>query len=182
MIIRNGGDGRDERFQSYYQRYYRRVVRFYVRAFRFDERDAEELAQDAFLRFYEAMDEYRGDAEWAFFETVARNLALNKIRAGKTLKRNVKPLDLDDPVVGSRAFTPPPQIDAVRKKQMYAAVGELSAGQRACLRPWLRGFSYDEIARAMRISQDAVKSRIRDAKRSLRARLGDDSSLPEDDE
>ncbi|HJQ39140.1 MAG TPA: sigma factor, partial [Thermoanaerobaculia bacterium] len=88
---------RDERFKTLYQKYYRRVVRFYVRAFRFAEEDAEELAQEAFLRFYEAMDEYRGDAEWAFFESIARNVAFNKIRWGKTQKRNARTVDIDDP-------------------------------------------------------------------------------------
>lgn len=182
MTIRDDGNSRDERFKSYYQKYYRRVVRFYVRAFRFDEHDAEELAQESFMKFYEAMDEYRGDAEWAFIETIARNVGLNKIRSGLTLKRNVKTVPLDDPDIGNRVSTPAPQLDRITRKQMYAAMAELPSGQRECLRPWLDGSSYDEIARALRISQDAVKSRIRDAKRSLRARLGDGVGLPEDDE
>lgn len=183
MTIRDGGAGRDERFRSFYKKYYLRVVRFYVRAFRFEEEDAKELAQDVFIRFYEAMDEYRGDAEWAFLETIARNLGCNQIRAGKTIKRNMKTVDLDDPDVlkTNEPSTSGGQVDALRRKQMYEAIAQLPNGQRECLRPWLHGFTYDEIARGLHISLDAVKSRIRDAKRTLRARLGDDSILPEDD-
>src|SRR4051812_27641443 len=86
---------RHDRFRSLYQKYYWRIVKFYVRSFRLRQEDAEELAQDAFLRFYQAMDEYRGDAEWAFFETIARNVAYNRIRAQNTAKRSGTKVDLD---------------------------------------------------------------------------------------
>jgi len=184
----NGGD-RNERFKTLYQKYYRRVVRFYVRAFRFAEEDAEELAQEAFLRFYEAMDEYRGDAEWAFFESVARNVAYNKIRWRKTQKRNARTVDIDDPEV-SRNEPPAPeppdyaerQHEALQRKRLYGAISELPPGQRECVQLWLDDFKYGEIATALHTSMDAVKSRLRDAKRQLRARLGEDGTLPEDEE
>lgn len=174
----------DEQFEVLYRKFYWRIVRYYTRAFRLSEEDAKELAQDAFTRIYEAMDEYRGDAQWAFVETTARNAALNKIRAGKTLKRGVKPIELDDPVVGAlnEPWTPAPQIDALRRKELREAIAQLPQAQRLCLRLRFQGFAYDEIARALRISLDAVKSRIRDAKRTLRAKLGDAGALPEDNE
>jgi len=188
MRIRNGGNDREDRFRLLYQKYYWRVVRFYMRAFRFSEEDAEELTQEAFLRFYEAMDEYRGDAEWAFFETIARNLAYNKIRWGKTQKRNAKTVDLDDPELVRREPQAPEPPDYAERQQaadqqrrLRDAVAELPPGQRECVLLWLDDFQYDEIARALRISLDAVKSRLRDAKRLLRARLGDEGKLPEDE-
>jgi DNA-directed RNA polymerase specialized sigma24 family protein len=46
---------------------------------------------------------------------------------------------------------------------------------------WLEDFSTEEISRALQISIVAVKSRIRDAKRTLRERLGDKGALPEDE-
>jgi RNA polymerase sigma-70 factor (ECF subfamily) len=187
MTSPNGGGSRDERFRPLYQRYYWRIVRFYVRAFRFSQEDAEELTQEAFLRFYEAMDEYRGDAEWAFFETIARNVAFNRIRAGKTQKRNAKTVDIDDPdtpMHEPRVAEPDyaeRQETAQRRRRLYDAIAALPKGQRECLHLWLDDFKYDEIAAALHISMDAVKSRIRDAKRVLRAKLGDDGMLPEDE-
>ena len=185
MSIGNASE-RDERFKVLYQKYYRRVVRFYVRAFRFAEEDAEELAQDAFLRFYEAMDDYRGDAEWAFFESIARNVAYNRIRWGKTQKRNMKTVDIDDPEVAYNEPHAPQEPDyadrqeaALRRKQLYDAISELPPGQRECVQLWLDDFKYDEIAKALRTSMDAVKSRLRDAKRLLRAKLGEEMALPE---
>ncbi len=189
MKIRNGGGERDERFRSLYQKYYRRVVRFFLVSFHVAEHDAEDLAQEAFTRFYEAMDEYRGDAEWAFFETIARNVAYNRIRATKTQKRNALTVDIDDPEVTNNQPPAPETPDyaereaaALRRKQLYDAIDELSPLQRECMLLWLDDFKYDAIAAALRISMDAVKSRLRDAKKILRARLGDDGTLPEDEQ
>ena len=187
--MKNGeGVLRHERFKALYQRYYRRVVRFYVRAFRFAEEDAEELAQEAFLRFYEAMDEYRGEAEWAFFESIARNLAYNRVRWGKRQKRSARTVDIDDPELTQNQPAAPQEPDyaerqeaALRRKRLYDAISELPAGQRECVQLWLDDFKYGEIASALRMSMDAVKSRLRDAKRVLRARLGDEGALPEDE-
>jgi len=189
MRIRNANNDQDERFRALYQKYYWRVVRFFVRAFRFSEEDGEELAQEAFLRFYEAMDEYRGDAEWAFFETIARNVAYNRIRSAKTRKRSGQTIELDDPQnAGNQPYAPEEpdyaerQHAAVQRRQLYDAIAVLPNGQRECVQLWLDDFKYDEIATALRITMDAVKSRLRDAKKQLRSKLGDDSPLPEEEQ
>jgi RNA polymerase sigma-70 factor (ECF subfamily) len=174
---------KDERFKSLYQRYYRRIVRFYGSAFHLAEEDAKELAQDTFLRFYQAMGEYRGDAEWAYLEEIARNVAYNKIRAQKTAKRSGTTVDIDDPNTRVPAAPQPPdyaerQEQAVRLDELRRAIEELPDGQRHCLQLSLDDFRYEEIARFLGISVDAVKSRLRDARKVLRARLGADP-LPE---
>jgi RNA polymerase sigma-70 factor (ECF subfamily) len=177
----------DERFKSLYQKYYRRVVRFYVQTFRLSEEDSEELAQDAFLRFFEAMDDYRGDAEWAFFETIARNLAYNRVRSRNTAKRSATTVDIDDPNFKNEPPAPdgPDYADreqaAIQRKRLYDAIAQLPRGQRECVQLWLADFKYDQIAKALRISVDAVRSRLRDARRLLRERLGDGTVLPEDE-
>ena len=183
------GVDRNQRFESLYRKYYWKVVRFYVQTFRLAEEDARDLAQDAFVRFYKAMDEYRGDAEWAFFEAIARNVAYNRIRSTKTQKRSAKMVDIDDPEALRQEPAAPQGPDyadqeeaALRHRKLHQAIAALTTGQQECIRLQLEGFTYDDIAKALRISVDAVKSRIRDAKRLLRARLGDVGTLPEDQE
>jgi RNA polymerase sigma factor (sigma-70 family) len=178
----------DDRFQALYRKYYKRMVRFYVLTFRVSEEDAEELTQDAFFRFLEAMDEYRGDAEWAYLETIARNVAYNRIRSQKTAKRGAETVDIHD----RNAIPEPPapsgpdyaqrEEAALRSKQLRDAIAALPTGSRECIQLWLNEFTYDEIAKFLRITVDAVKSRLRDAKKILRARLGDTNALPEDEE
>jgi RNA polymerase sigma-70 factor (ECF subfamily) len=182
----NGGSGDDELFRSLYTRHYARTLRFFRKVFRVSNADAQELAQDTFIRFYRAMGEYRADGEWALLETIARNVGYNYLRARTTIKRgSVRTESLDD-----RDFENDPAavhtdpvdrlIEAERLTRLREAIAALPKGQRHCLRLWLHDASYEEIAQALRISIEAVRSRVRDAKRSLRARLGDEGALPED--
>ena len=140
------------------------------------------------VRYYKAMDEYDQDAEWALLETIARNVGYNRVRSLNTRKRgSVRPESLDDGEPGKDAVDTNQRhpidkmIDNERLQRMEEALKELPPGQRQCLQLWLEDFSSEEIARALQISIVAVKSRIRDAKRALRERLGDEDALPEDE-
>lgn len=177
-----------ELFESLYKRYYGRMLRFFRQVFRLSEADAQELTQDSFIRFYRAMDEYRGQAEWALLETIARNVGYNRVRSVMTVKRgSIRPESLDDAESGTEAVDLNQRhpidtmIETERLQRLREAIKELPSGQRQCLQLWLEDFSSEEISRALRISIVAVKSRVRDAKRTLRERLGDDGALPEDE-
>lgn len=184
----DGGGGRDELFRSLYKRHYARMLRFFRQVFRVSEAEAQELTQDSFLRFYRAMDEYRGEAEWALLETIARNVGFNRVRSLNTIRRGAVrtesladlPPAHNDPMDEKQRHPVDGLIEAERLTRLRQAITELPKGQLRCLQLWLDDFSYDEIAKALRISLDAVKSRIRDAKRLLRERLGDEGELPEE--
>jgi len=183
----SGGGRDDERFRSLYEKYFRRVVRFFVQVFGVTEQDAKDLAQDTFVRFLDHMTEYRGDAEWAYLEAIARNVGYNRVRALNTVKRGaVKPVDLDDPAVRYREDTKAPDHvtridDQNRIKQLQAEITQLPDGARECLQLYLSDLTYQAIADALQVSLDSVKSRLRDARRQLRQRLGEDGNLPEDE-
>jgi RNA polymerase sigma-70 factor (ECF subfamily) len=188
MTMRQDGrGGGDELFRTLYTRYYARMRRFFRKVFRVSDADAQELTQDAFVRFYKAMDEYRGDAEWALLETIARNVGYNRVRSLTTIKRgkfqaeSLDELDLShDAPEAVQTHPVDRMIKAERMTRLRQAIAELPKGQQHCLRLWLDDFSYEEIAQILQISLEAVRSRIRDAKRSLRVRLGDEGVLPED--
>jgi RNA polymerase sigma factor (sigma-70 family) len=184
MISRTGGGGRDERFEGLYRKYYARVYRFF-RKFGADD-EAQDLAQETYEKIYKTFAQYRGEAEWAFIETTARRVLLNWVRARNTAKRSARVEQIDDPA----ANVDPPAPDEpdladrqeaeLRRARLWAAIAELPEGQRQCIELWLGDTKYEGIARMLAISVDAVKSRLRDAKRTLRTRLGE--SLPEDEE
>jgi RNA polymerase sigma-70 factor, ECF subfamily len=182
---------REERFKALYARYFRRVVWLYVRGFRLAEEDAKDLAQDAFLRFFESLDDYRGEAEWAFLETIARRVAFNDIRSRGTARRGggAHHAALDDIPPGREPAAPPEPDYADRetarlaRKRIREAITELTPGQQQCVNLWTEGFKYKQIASILGISVDAVKSRLRDAKKHLQKRLGEDvagMSWPDD--
>ncbi|MFL6246475.1 MAG: RNA polymerase sigma factor [Thermoanaerobaculia bacterium] len=175
----------DDGFERIYRAYYGRVWRFY-RICRVSDDEAHDYAQDAFKRFYERRNQVRGDDAWPFLQAIARSVLLNKIRDQKAAKRSARTLEIDDPDVGELAAPEAPdyaerQQHEMRRISLYAAMAKLPEGQRECLGLWLGGFKLEEIAQRMGISLDAVKSRLRDARRQLRAQLGPDA-LPEDEE
>jgi RNA polymerase sigma factor (sigma-70 family) len=167
----------DDRFEAIYRKHYARVWRYY-RACRIADDEAHDLAQDAFKRLYERMDSIRGTDEWPFLEAVARTVLYNHIRARKTAKRTASTVEIDDPELFFEIPAPPvpdlaEQEDAARRrKALAAALRELSPGQQDCLRLQIQGLSYEEIRKTLGITLDAVKSRLRDAKKVLRERLG----------
>jgi RNA polymerase sigma-70 factor (ECF subfamily) len=185
MRKRTGGKEGDARFEALYRKHYPRVYRYFAR-YGVADAEAHDLSQDTFKRILEAFDDYRGEAEWSFIEKTARNVLLNWVRSRNTVKRNMKLVELDDP----QCEHDPPAPDGPdlatrqeaesRRTRLREAIARLPQGQRECMQLWLTELKYHAIARVMGITVDAVKSRIRDAKRALRDELGE--ALPEDEE
>lgn len=186
MTSGSGGGGRDELFASLYRKYYRRVYVFFIR-FRVADEDAQDLAQETFTRIFKAFGTYRREAEWSFVETTARHVLSNWIRGRNAAKRSAKTIDFDDPDFKNNEPAAPEGPDlaerqetAMQRAKLWAAIKDLPEGQRQCIELWMSGLEYRGIARALGITVDAVKSRIRDAKRTLSERLG--VAFPEEEE
>jgi RNA polymerase sigma factor (sigma-70 family) len=175
-MMSTGGDG----FEETYRKYYARVWRYY-RSCRISDDESHDLAQDTFKRLLEHWSSMRGADPWPFLKQIAKSVLLNYIRATKTQKRSAALVEIDDPEL----FIDPPapaepsyeereETDR-RRKLLESALRGLSKGQQDCLRLWMKGLSYEQIQKTLGITLDAVKSRIRDAKRYLRDRLGEKS-------
>jgi RNA polymerase sigma-70 factor (ECF subfamily) len=178
MMIANGGPN-DERFEAIYRKHYGRVWR-YFRSNRIADDEAHDLSQDAFKRLLERMNQIRNDDAWPFLATIARTVLLNRVRARQTQKRSAPMVEMDDPELLFAEPAAPAEPDYADRQaeeklrgRVRTAVALLPAGQRECLRLWIQGFQYDEIEKILGISMDAVKSRLRDAKRTLRRQLGE---------
>jgi RNA polymerase sigma-70 factor, ECF subfamily len=180
---------RDARFQDLFNRYYRSVFAYLVGC-GFPRDRARELAQEVFLRVYRGMDQYRGEAEWAFLQKTARNLAFNEIRGRKTQKRTGVEVSFEelshlpdslarDPWTGQAPASPEAALlereeAASRRKQLREAMAALPDSIRDCLLLRLSGLKYRQIQQRMNISLDTVKSRLHEARNRLRASLAED--------
>ncbi|MBL8822797.1 MAG: sigma-70 family RNA polymerase sigma factor [Planctomycetia bacterium] len=143
--------------------------------------EAEDLAQEVFLRVYRARNDYSPQAKfstWLF--TIANNVALNALR-----RRKRKPSYQIDPLVsqsGSQMARPEEALvpavstepDRRMRHQELANVVELALSQlneRQRLAVVLNKFeemSYEEIAQVIGISAKAVKSLLSRARTQLR--------------
>jgi RNA polymerase sigma factor (sigma-70 family) len=185
MTLDDGDD--HERFEKIYRQRYARVFRFFTKQGVAHDA-ANDLAQETFKRLFEYMRQLRNEDEWPFLQTIAKTVLLNWARGRNAGKRKGKIVAIDDPDVG---YEPPAveardyaeeQEHALRRRLLHDAIAQLPEGQRQCLLLWLGDLKYGEIADTLRISMDAVKSRLRDAKKDLRAKLGADDTLPEDEQ
>ncbi len=147
-----------------------------------DATEAEDLAQEAFLRVYRARKKYSPRSKfstWLF--TIANNLALNSLRARQ--RKPVVPLNAHD----SGPLGPRPQEQLVRdhrsgpmqkvqRQELAGVIQEALAGlnERQRVAVVLNKFedmNYAEIAEVMNLTTKAVKSLLSRARMNLRAAL-----------
>ncbi len=160
--------------------------------------EAEDLAQEVFLRVYRARKKYRPRSKfstWLF--TIANNLALNSLRSRQ--RRPVVPLAVrDSGPLGPRPaeqLVPDPgtgPVQRVQKDELAAQVRQaletLNERQRmAVVLNKFEDMNYAEIAEVMGLTTKAVKSLLSRARVNLRAALlgyvcMDGEPMPKDNE
>lgn len=127
-----------------------------------DAGEAEDLAQEAFLRLYQEMRARRPvehAKSWLF--RTGHNLAVDRHRARDGRFED----DLDKAAQHLVDERQPSSEEAMLRKErlglMRAAVDRLSGQQRQCLHLRTEGFRYREIAAIMRVSESTVCENIR---------------------
>jgi len=155
-------------FESLFREYQGEVYGWIVRVVR-DPGAAEDLTLETFWRIYRArarFDPRRPFAPWS--RRIATNLALEYLSRG----RGEKPLEDDALQQGTPCSVADPAVSADLRGKVLAAVGELPAKLRATARlAIIEETPYAEIADALGISINGVKSRVFRAVRLLRRGL-----------
>jgi RNA polymerase sigma-70 factor (ECF subfamily) len=146
--------------------------------------EAEDLAQEVFLRVYRARKKYRPRAKfstWLF--TIANNLALNSLRSRQ--RKPSVPLNLrDSGPLGPRPAEQlvhdrsGPPMQRLQQEELAAlirtALEGLNERQRmAVVLNKFEDMSYEEIAQVMNLTTKAVKSLLSRARENLRLALQD---------
>jgi RNA polymerase sigma-70 factor, ECF subfamily len=179
-------DDRESWFRALYARHYQAVVA-YLKRLGFDHEAARDLAQDCFLRVCRGKVIVHPEAERAYMMVAARNAAMNERRRRYTQMRNVPEIPFEDlqtledgdPYAWVDPKAPSPEHALIEEEErariralLASAIRELPESLRQPLLFRLGGLKYLEVAATMGISIDAVKARLRDARRQLRQRLG----------
>ncbi|MFD7512879.1 RNA polymerase sigma factor [Streptomyces sp. NPDC059853] len=129
--------------------------------------EAEDAVQEALVSAWRRLPEFRGEAAFgSWMYRIVTNRCLNVLRA----RRPLTPLEaVAEPAAPERQASPERAVETgAAVHALRDALGGLSPEQRAC---WvLREFhdlSYEDIARAVGISPQAVRGRIFRARRAL---------------
>ena len=175
--------GDQQSFELLLQRYRTPLVNFLYRMVRSREQ-AEDLAQEVFLRVYRAREDYEPSAKfttWLF--RIATNLALNSLRDHRYQKLEIS---MDAPIVADaedgdermmEVADGHPDIEQhlveeARKKMIRHAIEKLPEKQRAAvLLHKYQELDYAEISKILRCSESALKSLLFRAYETLRVEL-----------
>ncbi|MBK8288531.1 MAG: RNA polymerase sigma factor RpoE [Cellvibrionales bacterium] len=153
---------------------YQHKVMGLVRRFVKDPTEAEDVAQEAFIKAYRAINTFRGDsAFYTWLYRIAVNTAKNTLDARK--RRPGSDLDIED--AEDFAFSDSLRIDEnpenlLAGEDMHRIVEETLAGLPEELRKALMlrefdGLSYEEIAQMMDCPIGTVRSRIFRAREAI---------------
>ncbi|MFL5575956.1 MAG: RNA polymerase sigma factor [Gemmatimonadaceae bacterium] len=151
------------------------VDRVYRLAFRMSGRDdlAQDFTQDAFIRAFERLAEFRGDAAFAtWLHTIALSVVMNGMRKVKRFQTREAELDegvaLAVPAGGRREAEPD------LKTRLARAIDALPDGCRAVfLMHDVEGYTHEEIGAALGVQPGTSKAQLSRARAKLRAALAD---------
>lgn len=149
-----------------------------------DAEEARDLTQETFLRAYQAIGKFRGDADlktWLY--RIAINQARNRWRWWRRRRRDVT-VSLDAPIGDSEqtiaarledAGARDPEQETLareRESQLRDALQNLrSAYREAVILRDVEGFTYEEIAETLQLNIGTVKSRLARGRLELRRKL-----------
>lgn len=189
-------DGSAAAFEALVEKHQKRLV-MVLEHLVGDRSQAEDLAQDVFLRVYRARERYVPTAKFStWLYTITHNVASNSIRKSSRRKEvnltsspsGSMPVGSLDTMAKDKSNLMPTRIAAQKEMAdvIYDAIQSLGPRQKmAMLLSKYEGMSYNEIAEAMELTQQAVKSLLSRARGNLRDALDpylDTGRLPKTDE
>jgi RNA polymerase sigma-70 factor, ECF subfamily len=171
--------GNDDAFVLLVERYQNAVYHLCYRMLG-TSTEAEDAAQETFIRAYNAIDRYdtgRKFSTWLL--SIATNYCIDQLR-----KRRLFTLSFDDmPYFDLADNGPGPEgtmLMGERQQQVRQLLNVLSDTDRAAiiLRYWY-DYSYDEIAEVLNLTNSAVKSRLHRARLALAGAWDDQDGQPQ---
>ena len=149
--------------------------------------DAEDMAQEAFLKAYSSLDSFRGDSKFSvWLYRIVSNVCLDFLRKQKKRQSFSLSMEDDDGEEGELELPDLRRLpeDELEKKLTRDAVQRGLAqlpedARQILLLREIQGLSYEEIGEALGLEPGTVKSRIFRARKKLCAFLLADGNIPD---
>jgi len=175
-LVRLCQDGDMTAFEQLFHRHQEQVYGVASRMMGTPE-DALDVTQEIFLKAYQKIGKFKFKSSFStWLYRLATNLCIDELRKRK---RTANTAPLEEAV--SQADTDTPEENAIskdRESQVWKAINSLKEKERAIivLRD-MEGLSYKEIAEVLGCSLGRVKSRIHEARQSLKTILETETDL-----
>jgi RNA polymerase sigma-70 factor (ECF subfamily) len=168
-LVERAKDGDERAFRALYDM---NVDRIYRLAYRMagEEELARDFTQEAFLRAYQRLEQFRGEAAFStWLHSITVSVALNGLRKLDRRRKRERPLEDVASVAASRGPTEP----GVRER-LEGAVDDLPEIYKTVfLMHDLEGYNHGQIAEALGVAEGTSKARLSRARSKLREALGD---------
>ncbi len=161
------GDGAAERalYDAHVDRVYRLAYRLAG-----DDALAREFTQDTFVRAFERLSSFRGEAKLStWMHAIATSVVLNGLRKVKRLRQRETDLDDATGLSGARREAEPDL-----KRRLARAIDDLPEGYRTVfVMHDVEGFTHEEIGDTLGIETGTSKAQLSRARARLRETLAD---------
>ena len=166
--------GDQEAFAALVHATYRRAYGLAFRLLR-DRFEAEDVAQESYLRMFRSMEGFREEARVeTWMHRIVTNVAITRLRSRGRSAELVSDELLEDDV------SPFPDTGVAVRDQLERALDRLPAGQRTVVvLKDVYGLSCREIASELEIREGAVKVRLHRARKRLREEITEEDRADE---
>ena len=185
-VIRRVQNGDVNAFEALVSAYEKNVYNLALRMMG-NAQDAEDMAQEAFLKAYNSLPGFRGDSKFSvWLYRIVSNVCLDQLR--KKSKRPTVSLSMEDGDGEETQLDLPDTAqspeEALEKKLTREAVRRGLAllpedARQILLLREIQGLSYEEIGETLGLEAGTVKSRIFRARKRLCAFLLEDGNIPD---
>lgn len=136
-----------------------------------DHDDAEDVAQESFVKVYESIGSFRGDAAFnTWLYRIVTNMSLNRLRQKKNSITNMS--IVENAVVGKNDFFSAQQNMETRQA-LEKALHELPTLQRAVvILRHLNGLSTRQVGEILRCSEGTVKTHLHRGIKKMKSKIG----------
>jgi RNA polymerase sigma-70 factor (ECF subfamily) len=167
LLISRARQGDRQAAKTLYDAHARRVHRLVYRICG-DEELARDLTQDTFVRVFQKLSTFRGDAAFAtWIHRIAVSVALNAIRKERRFKRTSEDLD-----VANELPAPPNAVEPDLRARLASAIAALPESCRvSVILHDIEGYTHAEIGQMLGIAEGTSKARLFDARTRLRKAL-----------
>jgi RNA polymerase sigma-70 factor (ECF subfamily) len=137
-----------------------------------DRHDAEDLTQEAFLRAHKHLSSYDPERPFGpWMRTLAANLCYNELKRKEVIRVSLE--DERDIASKNPTINPENALEISQENRaLYQAIWELPHSQRIALElRHFQGLSYQEMAEAMQLPLNTVRSHLYRGRQKLAERL-----------
>jgi RNA polymerase sigma-70 factor (ECF subfamily) len=168
LLVARARDGDARAFEQLYRRHSDQVYGLCVRLCHGDRAKAEQATQDAFVRAWEKLGGFRGDAQ---FGTWLHRITVNVVLGEHRLLQRWTTFE-DAEASGPREELAMPAEDPTLSRDLERALARLPRGARTVL--WLHdveGYLHEEIAELTGIAVGTSKAQLHRARKMMKEHL-----------